>query len=340
MIMKGQTRSMARVEHPVRWPALTVFLIAGTLWLSNHGCNNEEKPLFRPGLDTGGDTDVDTDTGPFVDCSSIPQGPFTATSIVNSITGEDFAFDGDGNIVGVEENAVFKVPYEGEPVLFIPDISFDAGMRYLPNGDLIIADNDAGNLLRVTSDGTQHVIASGMSWPNGIAVHPDGWLYVTEFSNGRIQRIEPMTGDTMVVLEAGDDIPNADGITFDEDYDAVYVSAFYEGEIYRMEVESDGSLGEPQLWVQDLGGSIDGLGVDACGNIYACGWDSGAVFRISPDGNDVETIIAPGEFMGMATNINWGTGIGGWDEMSIYISDYDVAWEVTIGVPSKPVVFP
>jgi len=40
---------------------------------------------------------------------------------------------------------------------------------------------------------------------------------------------------------------------------------------------------------------------------------------------------------GWMTNLQWGSGIGGWDDRSIYITDRGNAafYEVAVGVPAK-----
>jgi hypothetical protein len=82
----------------------------------------------------------------------------------------------------------------------------------------------------------------------------------------------------------------------------------------------------------ELPGGIDGLGVDACGNIYASEYVNGTVFRISAEG-DIERIADLPS--GWIPNIKWGRGVGGFERDVMYIADRDEGrlFGVHVGVP-------
>jgi sugar lactone lactonase YvrE len=94
--------------------------------------------------------------------------------------------------------------------------------------------------------------------------------------------------------------------------------------------------GEGQYYC-DTGGSggpggIDGLGVDACGYVYASEYVRGNVWRISPAGEIELLAHVPS---GWIPNIKWGRDVGGFSKEVMYIADRDEGrlFGVSVGVP-------
>ena len=69
-----------------------------------------------------------------IDCANIPQGPFELVKLNGPMASEDLAFDREGHLIGSNDNAIFKSVYGGQPQVFVPNINFRAGLRYLPSG--------------------------------------------------------------------------------------------------------------------------------------------------------------------------------------------------------------
>jgi sugar lactone lactonase YvrE len=80
------------------------------------------------------------------------------------------------------------------------------------------------------------------------------------------------------------------------------------------------------------GGGIDGMGVDACGNVYASEYVYGKVWRISPAGELELLTELPS---GWIPNIKWGRGLGGFSSDTMYVADRDSGrlFGVYVGVP-------
>ncbi len=292
--------------------------------------------------DTDGDTDADTDV---FDCSSIPEGPLELTRVDQAIASEDLAFDADGNLVGSDEMTIFKTSFGGAPQVFVPNLRFRAGMRYLPNGHLVIANDESGTLMRIEPDGTAHTVLAGLAYPNGIEVDKKGFVYLSEHDAGRVLRVDPMSGDSTVLT---DGLITPNGVTFNTTFDILYIGCFSGvGTIWQLPIDEDGNPGERTKWATDVGsGMLDGMGVDICGNVYVCDygeWGNTQLIRISPDGQQ-KTVIVPRN-QGAARylpNLQWGSGIGGWDPLKIYLPGGmgRIVWEANLGVPSKPTVYP
>jgi sugar lactone lactonase YvrE len=70
--------------------------------------------------------------------------------------------------------------------------------------------------------------------------------------------------------------------------------------------------------VRPFPGGIDGLGVDACGNVYASEFTYGNIWRISPAGNLELLAQLPSTWI---PNIKWGRGLGGFAREIMYVAD-------------------
>lgn len=80
---------------------------------------------------------------------------------------------------------------------------------------------------------------------NDMAIAPDGTLYATDFSGGRVLRLKP--GMTALELWAeGPELASADGIALLAD-GAVYVNTFRTNTLLRIPVNADGSAGKAVL---------------------------------------------------------------------------------------------
>ncbi|HTM19704.1 MAG TPA: SMP-30/gluconolactonase/LRE family protein [Kofleriaceae bacterium] len=276
-----------------------------------------------------------------VDCASIPAGPFTLTRVpdTEAIASEDLAFDGDGNLVGSNDTSIFKSPRTGMRKTFVSSLSFRAGMRFAANGDLLVNNDSNGSLVRVLPTGDKTPILTGLSYPNGMEAGLDGFIYITEHDAKRVRRVNPVTGEFTVI--SNNQIDNPNGITFNPDYTALYIDGFSGvGTIYKLPIDAAGNPGELVPWATGVGtGYLDGMAVDACGNLYVADYGASIIYRISPDGQTKTPIIQSEIYM---PNMQWGSGIGGWELTHLYIPsgwDHDV-WEVDVGVPAKPRPFP
>lgn len=79
-------------------------------------------------------------------------------------------------------------------------------------------------------------------------------------------------------------------------------------------------------------GGIDGLGVDACGYVYASEFQRGYVWRISPAGELEKLADLPSQWI---PNIKWGRGLGGFERDTMFVADRDEGrlFAVEVGRP-------
>jgi len=106
-------------------------------------------------------------------------------------------------VVARPTNAHLSVPAGFEIKLFASGLQLPRLIRVAPNGDIFIAESNAGRIrvLRPTADGDgvsrDEVFASGLDLPFGIAFYPNGnnpqWVYVA--NTGSIVRFPYRNGD-------------------------------------------------------------------------------------------------------------------------------------------------
>ena len=117
-------------------------------------------------------------------------------------------------------------------------IRFPEGPVVLPDGAVALVETEAGRVSRVDASGTLTVIAETGGGPNGIAIGPDGALYVCnnggctwhnepglhrpagisdDWNGGSIQRIDPVTGavTTLYTECGGNRLSGPNDIVFD-----------------------------------------------------------------------------------------------------------------------------
>jgi sugar lactone lactonase YvrE len=150
-----------------------------------------------------------------------------------------------------------------------------------------------GNSQRLA--GTENI-----TFPNAIAMHPSHRvLYVTDTFLGAVWRIEgggaaqlwvqhPLLRGTGVIRPDGRPL-GANGIVFRER--GLFVAVTEGARIVRIPVQPNGSAGEPVVFAAAPQlFSVDGLGADRRGNLYAVIIGFHQVIRISRDGSQMTTI--------------------------------------------------
>ena len=100
-------------------------------------------------------------------------------------------------------------------------LEFPEGPVWMPDGTVLVTELKGGRITRVHPDGRKETVAEPGGSPNGLAIGPDGALYVcnsggwdyyeignltipesvlpANHSGGRIERIDPATGDVKVL---------------------------------------------------------------------------------------------------------------------------------------------
>ncbi len=325
----------------------------------------------NPGVD-GGDTGADAsangadakvdspdanvptpDARPAFNCNNQPTLPLSHTSLTGFTGSEDFAFDADGNLVSTDFNGnLTRQPKSGSRGLFVPNVGETAGTRFLPNGDLVVANVGQGSLVRVASTGSASTVLSGIAYPNGVEVDQDGFVYVAEHDAGNVRRINPDNGEFDII---GNGMLNPNGVSFSPDYKTLYVGSFGGGVVYSITRDGSGGWGAVTEfgrvastdgggggggggWKE--GGGLDGLTVDTCGYVYVTEFIFGKIWRFAPTGGDPQLVAElPSSWI---PNLHWGTGTHGWERDVLYVMDRDQGrvFELPLTIPEKDTVYP
>ncbi len=302
--------------------------------------------------DADTDSDTDTDTNPF-DCKGgIPTAlPYESRTIDGSATGEDLDIDNHGYIIGSDRVNLYRADTYGDVDMIMPNVDNPQAIVVLPTDDIVLFGEFSAKVERLSPSGDCSTVTTGYYLPYADA-NAAGAIYASVYPDMTlgtfIIRIDPFenTVDELLVWEH--DYPW--GITFNEDYTALYVSvvqgfdAVLDGpsRIYRVDLDENGDVeGEPHVFVEFDGDATwtEGLAVDVCGNVYASLGTK--IMRISKDGKTVEEIWRAEEVSTFARAISglaFGReGAGGTDPLKLYASNpYSKdAIEIDVGVYGK-----
>lgn len=105
----------------------------------------------------------------------------------------------------------------------------------LEPGDLVVADQDAGQVLRVPSEGAPEVVLSGLGSVEGVAVLADGAVLAVDRDAGTVVGTGGRYGDRTVKVACGLISPMAIAVAGPE---TVYVSSFTGGTLSRIDLET------------------------------------------------------------------------------------------------------
>ncbi len=78
--------------------------------------------------------------------------------------------------------------------------SFLEGPSFDRAGNLYVTDIPHGRIFRVDPNGSWTLITEYDGWPNGLKIHKDGRIFITDYKNGIVQ-LDPETGKVVPVLE-------------------------------------------------------------------------------------------------------------------------------------------
>jgi hypothetical protein len=283
--------------------------------------------------DTGTGSEIDTDTDAF-DCDALPTEPLFVEELSGPMGYHDLAFDTEGFIFGYDGWNLVKATTSSAATVFVTGLSGVEGMDYLPDGDLVAATVSNG-LVRITPTGTVTNLVPSLNDLYGVKVGPDGMIYTG--NNLSLYRVDPSDG-TYTVLTSG---IAARGCDFSPDLTRLYItSQDTMGHVYVADLDDDlNFIGSPVLFatITDAGNWLDGIRVDACGNVFVPNFSTSALYRITPDGV-VSTFYDWPDITGYGHGLEWGSGVGGWDDMSIFMPQPYDAYTVIrleVGVHSQ-----
>ena len=202
-----------------------------------------------PGTDSGADSGAtsgtdsgadDTGLTSLTDCDTLPPLPIDPSPIGDIPPAEDFAFDGEGNVILVDERGnLLAVDIDGNKEVILPGAAtFASGMRLLPDGDFVYGEAITGTLYRVDDQtGARTALVGGLSYPNGIEIERDGTIFVSEQSGGRVRSVNPDTGAYEIIAVG---LYNPNGLSLSADHDRLYIGSFGGGVIWAIDRDGAG----------------------------------------------------------------------------------------------------
>jgi sugar lactone lactonase YvrE len=204
---------------------------------------------------------------------------------------------GPGGVV-----SLLGVLFEGRHTVFALDFA-----------DTLAGGKNNGRVLSVdTASGAVQTIATGFSFPNGVAEDLLGNLYVADSFQGTVTRMAQdgsnktvwsasplLAGNPAAALPIG-----ANGIAFDLFFQNVYVSNTSFAQIIRIPVERDGTAGAAQIFAdgatldatEDTTNALDGadgIAFDLFGRLYVAANANAEIQVLSPSAHLIARYANP-----------------------------------------------
>lgn len=277
------------------------------------GCNTPA----NVGLDAAGgdafaaDTGMVVDTGSTNDSGRLGDAGVTcgtaAPSIASTSPSEGLAIARDGTIYYTVDGGVARIAPDGTrneswlsvggPGTTIWGLALDAA-----NTHLFIGDPTTGQLRVATGlsgTPTQTRLAA-IAQPNGVTVGSDGAVYVSDFANDTVLRVDATSGAMTTVTATT--IAGADGVAFTDD-GHLLVTSYNDGTVVSLTLDA-AHHETARTTVATSVPAADGVAIDSNGILYVGG--GSRVYRIGPGGTPDMTLQ-----MGHAgtANLEWGAGV-------------------------------
>ena len=291
------------------------------------------------GASSGGGGGGTAGSGGTLDCTDLPMGPITATEVSTAFDGsEDLAFDGKGNLVAKNGDDIIELDASGGTTTLATVAGTVLGLRFLSDGTLVAARSALGRLDAITQGGdvTTYITLSGS--PNGVFADFEGNLWVTRFAANEVVKILPdMT--TVEPIASGADANSANGVVRHPTLNWVYYTEYSEARIHRVDITAVTPVPEQIAEVTAGGAALDGMTMDACGNLYIVDNGNNDIYRLELDatGAAIGTPVLLSTTAQNIANAQFGSGTG-WNTTSLYASGFPgVVYEIPVGVPGAPV---
>jgi hypothetical protein len=244
---------------------------------------------------------------------------------------EGLAFDGNGWLyLSAADGRVLRVDSSGVAEEYAVLLPVDegvnpgsAGLTIGPDGAIYVCRYNANRIEKVSGDPPQvEVFLETMDTPNTVLFRDDGTLWYTS-SGGNVEyqghvgrlRVGDSTPEIIV-----DGIVYANGLAFEPDESALYVTSTDPGSVLRVALDTDGIAGEPEVIIDGADMAIaDGLLMASDGTLLIAGFGTGRLYAWR-DG--VLSVVAEDAGLGMfgIASLAWGAGAG-FDEATIYATN-------------------
>jgi sugar lactone lactonase YvrE len=249
--------------------------------------------------------------------------PFTAErGFTKGIEGP--ACDRAGNVYAVNfqrQHTIGRVTPQGQAELFVtlPRKSTGNGIRFRPNGEMLVADYTGHNVLSINPKSRQIGVfahEAAMNQPNDLALAANGTIYCSDpdwrHKTGQLWRIDRQG---VAHLEAKS-LGTTNGIDVSPDGRTLYVNESTRRLVWAYAIHADGSLGMARLIKRFDDFGLDGMRCDTAGNLYVTRQEKGTVVKLSPTGEVLREIDILGK---KPSNICFG----GPDGRTAYVTEVE-----------------
>ena len=277
---------------------------------------------------------------PEYDCDTMPLMPISETQLDAPRGYNDLVFDLNGEMIGHDStnDNFIRASDPDTAVLHASKNSTVYKMGMLSTGDFVANTNNSG-LILVTPQGAVTTLNPNVTG-YGLAVHENDTIYVaTNYTVGAdaIATVDPVTGD-YEIIQVLPSTPRA--IAFSRDFSVLYIGTTDNGDVYKLPLDANGvPVADASRLVVVPDAWHDTVEVDACGNVYVGSVFSTSIFRINSDLSVDEILNWTGGFNGgYGHGMEWGDASGGWNEMSVYVTQPYGGSRVTeydLGVPGQ-----
>jgi gluconolactonase len=229
---------------------------------------------------------------------------------------EGLAVASDGTVyAGGEAGQVYRISPDGGKVQIIANTGgFCLGLTLDQQDNIFICDCKRKALLKVTTKGEVSVFVEAvdgvkLNQPNFSVFDSKGNLYFSDSgdwkkTNGVIYRAAP--DGTAAVFSPGP-FHFANGLALDTAEQHLYVVESNLNRVLRIEIRSDGTAGESEVYAEGLSSVPDGLAFDARGNLYVTTYGSSGIYRVTPDRRvDLLCQDVESELLCLVTNCAFG----------------------------------
>lgn len=230
-----------------------------------------------------------------------------ARPAVSGVTGtEGLVISREGSIYFSQRAAIGRLDADGTLDTSFVELPRTAtqvwGMVFdAANEHLYVGSPSSGSIYDVDLTATPPAVtalATGVGGPNGLTLGPDGALYFSDFTGGRVMRVGLEAGATPTVVGT---LRSANGVAFDDE-GRLLVCGYSSGTLVRLTLSR--GVESARETVASRLGSPDGVALDRDGTIYVTDNGAGRLLRIEADGST--TTLQSG--INAAASLEFGTG--------------------------------